>query len=280
MIDLNRIDIQVSFTYLALAALFGYAATALFLWVAQGRIIFGKPRRLRPLLPGPIDSQHIVRPIRLAVTSMVQLEGWACRPLEAQQRKVLVYFGGRNEHVGWACGMPTYLGPWIIYAFNYRGFGQSGGRSSEATAKADALKIFDEVCRLEVNQCDEMVLVGRSLGTAMALAVAARRKVSRLVLLSPFESMVQLVRKRHFLNCLGWTLHQKFDCRGDAAQIQTRTALLLTASDTRISHQNSLALTARLHGLGPVIVVPGTNHRTLLRSPSTQTALAAFLNGP
>ncbi len=87
---------QVSFTYLALAALFGYVAAALFLWVAQGRIIFGKPTRLRPLLPGPIESQHTVQPIRLAVTSMVQLEGWASRPMEAQQRKVLIYFGGRN----------------------------------------------------------------------------------------------------------------------------------------------------------------------------------------
>ena len=91
---------QVSFTYLAIAALFGYAAAALFLWVAQGRIIFGKSTRLRRLLPGPIDSQHIVTPIRLAVTSMVELEGWASKPLEAQQRKVLIYFGGRNEHVG------------------------------------------------------------------------------------------------------------------------------------------------------------------------------------
>ena len=269
---------QVSFFDLALAALFVYTAVALFLWVAQGRIIFGKPTRLRSLLPGPIDSQHTVQPLRLAVNRTVQLEGWASRPLEAQQRKVLIYFGGRNEHVGWACGMATYLGPWTVYAFNYRGFGQSGGRSSEATAKADALKIFDEVCRLEGDQRDEMVLVGRSLGTAIALAVAARRQVSRLVLLSPFESMAQLVRKRYFLYAMRWALHQKFDCRGDAAQIQTRTALLLAEHDTRISHQNSLALAARLHGLGPVMVVPGTNHRTLLRSPSTQTALAAFLN--
>ena len=92
---------QVSFIDLALAALFGYAAIALFLWVAQARIIFGKPTRLRPLLPGPIDSQHTVQPLRLAVTRTVQLEGWASRPLEAQQRKVLIYFGGRNEHVGW-----------------------------------------------------------------------------------------------------------------------------------------------------------------------------------
>ena len=63
-------------------------------------------------------------------------------------------------------------------------------------------------------------------------------------------------------------------------QASGASQLLLAAHDTRISHQNSLALAARLHGLGPVIVVPGTNHKTLLRSTSTQTAMAAYLNGP
>ena len=269
---------SVSFINLVLVATFGYASGAAILWVAQGRLIFGKPRRLRALAPGPIDSQQIVRTLSLAVTSKVQLQGWAFRPMNAQQRRVLIYFGGRNEHVGWVCGMPTYLGPWAIYAFNYRGFGQSGGRSSETTAKADALKIFDQVCQLESAQYTEIVVVGRSLGTAMALAVAARREVSRLVLLSPFESMVQLVRERHCLNLVRWALNQKFDCRGDASQVKARTAVLLAAHDTRVSHSNSLALAARLPGLGPVIVVPGTNHRTLVRHPSTQNAMAAYLN--
>jgi hypothetical protein len=270
----------VSLSALALVALCGYAAGACYVWIAQARLIFGQARRLRTLVPGPIESQQTVQTLRLAVSSAVELEGWACRPLAAPQRRVLIYFGGRNEHVGWACAMPTYLGPWTIYAFNYRGFGQSGGRSSEATAKADALKIFDEVCRLEGTPCDELVLVGRSLGTAMALAVAARRPVSRLVLLSPFESMVQLVRKRPILNTMRWALRQHFDCSVDAARTQARAAILLAEQDTRISHQDSLALAARLRGLGPVIVVPGTNHRTLLRHPSTQTAMATFLNSP
>jgi pimeloyl-ACP methyl ester carboxylesterase len=270
---------SVSLATLALSAISAYAAGTSLLWVAQGRIIFGKARRMRPLLRGPIASQQIAQPIRLAVTSKVQLEGWASRPVEAAKHRVLIYFGGRNEHVGWVCGMPTYLGPWAIYAFNYRGFGQSAGRSSETTAKADALKIFDEVCRLEGSHRTEMVVVGRSLGTAMAMAVAARREASRLVLLSPFESLEQLVRKRPVLHSMRWALRQKFDCCSDAAQIQARTAILLAAHDTRISHQNSLALAARLPRLGPVAVVPGTNHKTLPRHPSTQATLATFLNG-
>ena len=271
---------SVSLATLALGAFSGYAVSTSLFWVAQGRIIFGKVRRVRPLLSGPVVCQQTVHPLRLAVTSKVQLEGWSARPLDTPQRRVLVYFGGRNEHVGWVCGMPTYLGPWTIYAFNYRGFGQSGGRASEATAKSDALKIFDEVCRLEGSDCIEMVVMGRSLGTAMALSVAARREVSRVILLSPFESLEQLVRNRPVLHSMRWALHQKFDCRRDAAEVQAKTSILMAAQDTRISHPNSLALVAHLRRPGPVIVVPGTNHQSLPRHPSTQIILATCLNGP
>ena len=122
--------------------------------------------------------------------------------------------------------------------------------------------------------------MGRSLGSAMAMAVAARREVSRLVLLSPFESLEQLVQKRPVLHSMRWALRQKFDCRDDAANIQARTATLLAEEDTRISHPNSMALVARLRHAGPVFVVSDANHKTLPRHPSTQATLAAYLNGP
>lgn len=271
---------SLSLSTLALTAASGYAAGTSLFWAAQGRLIFGKASKLRPLLSGPVAAQQMVQALRLAVTARVRLEGWVARPTEADSHRVLIYFGGRNEHVGWASGMSSYLGPWTIYAFNYRGFGQSGGRSSETTAKADALKIFDEVWRLEGSRCVELVVMGRSLGTAMALSVAARRELSRLVLLSPFESLEQLVRKRPVLHSMRWALRQKFDCSRDAATVQASTAVFLAASDTRIAHHSSLALAARLRQTVPVCVVPRTNHKTLPRHPETQGALAAFLNAP
>ena len=270
---------SLSMAALALTAASSYAASTTLFWVAQGRLIFGKASKLRPLLRGPVPSQQMVHSLRLAVTSKVQLEGWVARPTQAGTGRVLVYFGGRNEHVGWVSGMSSYLGPWTIYAFNYRGFGQSGGRSSETTAKADALKIFDEVCRLEGSTCTRMVVMGRSLGTAMALSVAARREVGRLVLLSPFESLEQLVRKRPVLHSMRWALRQKFDCCGDAAKVQASSALFLASQDGRVPHASSLALADRLAQPVPVCVVPGTNHKTLPRHPATQSALATFLNG-
>jgi pimeloyl-ACP methyl ester carboxylesterase len=271
---------QISLFTLASSAFSGYAASAFFLWSAQGRIIFGKATRLRPLVQGPLASQQTVQQIRLAVTDKVQLEGWVARPPDIETQRILIYFGGRNENVGWVCGMSSHLGPWTIYAFNYRGFGRSGGRSSETSAKADAIKIYDEISRLEGGRFTEISVVGRSLGTAMATALGARREVNSLVLLSPFESLGQLMRNRPVLHSMRWVLRQKFDCCGDAARVQANVAILLAEHDTRVSHQSSMALAERIQNSKMVYVVPRTNHKTLPRHPATQATIAAFLNRP
>ena len=270
----------INLATLALSACSSYAASASLVWLAQGRIIFGKPRRMRQLLQGPLPLQHTVQSLRLAVSDTVQLEGWSARPAPTDKRRVLIYFGGRNEHVAWVCAMPSYLGAWTVYAFNYRGFGQSGGRASESSAKADALKIYEEVRRLEAGPDTEIAIVGRSLGTAIASAVAARKEVRHLVLLSPFESLEQLLRKRPLLNAMRWTLRQKFDCTEDARRVRARTAVLLAARDTRIPHPSSRALAARLQAPATLCIVPGTTHQSLPRHPATQAAIAAFLNPP
>ena len=57
---------------------------------------------------------------------------------------------------------------------------------------------------------------------AIASAVAARKEVRHLVLLSPFESLEQLLRKRPLLNAMRWTLRQKFDCTEDARRVRAR----------------------------------------------------------
>lgn len=266
------------FATLALAAFSGFAASSSALWLAQRRLIFGKPSRLRPLPHGPLADQHRVSTLHLPVTAAVALEGWSALPREAAPRRVLIYFGGRNEHVGWVPAMSTYVGAWSIYAFNYRGFGKSGGRPSEARAKADALKIYDEVMRLQGASVGEVAIMGRSLGTSIALSVAARRPVDRLVLLSPFDSLTALMRRHPVLKPVRWTLNQKFDCRADAGQLSAATAVFLAGSDSRIPHPNSLALWERLRRPALLGIVPGANHKTLPRHPETQARIAAYLN--
>jgi pimeloyl-ACP methyl ester carboxylesterase len=270
--------ISVSIGAFTLTATSAYAAISFGFWAAQRRLVFGRTSRIRTLQPGAFAGQHEFRPLWLNVASAISLQGWVARPKEGGGRQVLIYFGGRNEHVAWAAQMGSYLGTWSVYAFNYRGFGGSGGCPSESSAKSDALRIVDEVRRLEGFAARAPVVMGRSLGTAMAISVAARRDIAQLVLLSPFDSVRSLLRQRTPLNWMSWLLHQDFDCMGDAARVKAETIILLAATDNRVPHGNSLRLASEFSNLRHMGTVPDSNHNSLPRHPETLAQIAVLLN--
>jgi pimeloyl-ACP methyl ester carboxylesterase len=264
---------------LALGVAGAYAATVSTLALLQGRLIFGRPTVIRPLVPGPYAGHHEFEALHLAVAQGVELQGWAAWPkARAHPTGVLLYFGGRNENVAWAPAMASFLGPWTVYAFNYRGFGESTGRASELHAKSDARRIVDEVFRLEHGVPENFSIMGRSLGCAIALAAARQVRPDKLVLLSPFDSLAAIVQPRTILATMRWAHWQTFDCLPDATATPARSLVLLAEDDARVPHRHSHRLADRLRNLQRVQVVADTNHRTLPRHLRTQQLVAAFLN--
>jgi pimeloyl-ACP methyl ester carboxylesterase len=60
---------------------------------------------------------------------------------------------------------------------NYRGYGGSDGKPSEQALLSDALFVIDHVLAAEGIDPAHVVLMGRSLGSGVAVHVAAKRKV-------------------------------------------------------------------------------------------------------
>ncbi len=240
----------------------------------QGRLIFGRPTRIRPLVPGPHAGTYRVMAHRLERPGGVVLEGWSSTPIDEPASQVMLYFGGRNENVVWAADMASFNRGLAVYAFNYRGFGASTGRASERRAKRDARAIHDFVAGRE--SMTDVAIAGRSLGTALALWLAREVRPGRLVLMSPFENLPAVVRERR----LGWAAAvttQRFACEELAAAYAGATLLLMSETDTSIPHPHSLRLSARLPNAPRVQTIAGTTHRSLPRSQGAQAAIAAFL---
>jgi len=244
----------------------------------QGRLIFGKTTRIRPLEPGPHAGAYCTTAHRLQVAEGAELEGWSAKPADGRVDGTVLYFGGRNENVAWAPDMASFAPHQAIYAFNYRGFGQSTGRASERRAKADAQAIHDFVAGREATT--HLTLIGRSLGTGIALWLARETAPRRLVLMSPFESVHHVMRTRRF----GWLaaplMTQRFDCTDLAASHAGRTLVLLADNDRSVPHDRSHRLCARLPNAPQLQLVAGTTHQSLPRSAGAQRAIAQFLAAP
>jgi uncharacterized protein len=85
--------------------------------------------------------------------------------------------------------------PANVFALEYRGYGKSEGKPSEAGIYRDADAAYQYLVNREAIAPKSIVSFGQSLGTAVAANLAARREVGAVVLEAPFPSASVLARK-------------------------------------------------------------------------------------
>jgi dienelactone hydrolase len=250
---------------------------------SQARLIFGRPRVLRAAPIGP-HGHHRTHAVRLETQDCVSLQGWLTLPPGLPQW-LAVWFGGRNEDVGWTPAIASWLGPaWAVCAFNYRGSVGSTGSPGEAACVQDALAIAAWACAETGLPPTRVMLMGRSLGSGIAVQAAARCSAAGLVLLSPPASLRRLVmRNPLLLPALPWLRHP-FDSLAVAPQIRVASLVVLAECDRRVPHAESRRLARALQGTLPaplakrsrVITIAGTDHRSLARRAEALAVMARF----
>ncbi len=185
--------------------------------------------------------------------------------------KALIYFGGNAENV--TDQLPLLEGAFAehaLYLLHYRGYGGSGGQPSEAALFADALALYDRV----QSEHQHIDVVGRSLGSSVAVHLAARRAVSRLVLVTPFDSIEALASRRFPLVPMGLLLQDKYRSWQDAPQVRASTLLIAVQRDEIIPRASTEALLARFRpGVASLVVLPVNGHNAVDDSPLYRTLL-------
>jgi pimeloyl-ACP methyl ester carboxylesterase len=172
--------------------------------------------------------------------------------------EALVYFGGNAEDTSRTLADLANAFPQrSIYTLHYRGYGGSAGRPGEGALRGDAIALYD----LARARHARVLLVGRSLGSGLAVQVAARRDPARLVLVTPYDSIVALGRAHYPWLPVGWLARERFDSASLAARVRAPTLLLVAGADTLVPRANSARLRARFApGVASWRVVPGASH--------------------
>jgi uncharacterized protein len=177
----------------------------------------------------------------------------------------LIYFGGNAEDVSYNLpGLSTAFPDYAVYLLHYRGYGGSSGKPSEAALFTDALALFDKV-RIEHNN---IVVVGRSLGSGVAVHLASLRPVARLVLVTPYDSLQELAAHQFPYFPVRWLLLDKFESWRYATQVIAPTLVLAAEHDEVVPRASTESLYARFRaGVASLRVVAGTSHNTISQSP-------------
>ena len=195
----------------------------------------------------------------------------------ARQRngpKALLYFGGNAEDVSYSLsGLSTAFPDHAVYLLHYRGYGGSSGNPSEAALFADALALFDKVYTDHQN----IVVVGRSLGSGVAVHLASLRPVARLVLVTPYDSLQELAAQQFPYFPVRWLLLDKFESWRYAERVIVPTLVVAAEHDEVIPRANTEALYKRFRaGVASFKVVAGANHNTISENPEYMRLLTGI----
>lgn len=174
---------------LGVAAVYG-AIVALTALNQRSMQYFPRTERIAPEtvgLPG-------VREVLIDAADGVKLVTWRHPP--APGKPTVLYFqgnGGSSADRGFR--FDDLIGAGFgLFAPSYRGYGGSGGSPTEAGLLADGLAAYD---LLATSADGPIVVYGESLGSGVAVHVAAHREVAAMVLESPFTSALDVARNAY-----------------------------------------------------------------------------------
>lgn len=262
----NRPLLRKTGTLLALAA-GAYALTCAGVFWRQRDLLYRAPRKTQsPDIPVPVVPQCSEGPA---------LNGWVDNP---GQPGALIYFGGSSEPVelrraALGAAFPNHT----RYLVPYRGFGPNRLLlSEEAAIKSDGVRTFDHILK----QHGHVDVLGRSLGTGVALHVASRRAVRRLGLITPYDSILAVAQLRYKWLPVTRLLRDRFESWRDAVGVSSPIFAILAETDPVTPHRCWENLQRHLKAPFGVQMVPNTNHTNIVEASLTWKALRDFFETP
>jgi fermentation-respiration switch protein FrsA (DUF1100 family) len=165
----------------------GYLALLALLYVAQRSLMyFPEHMRTAPAIAGLPEAQEVV----FDTDDGERVIAWHIAPRDGAP--VVLYFHGNGGALRYRVERFRALtadGSGLV-ALSYRGYGGSTGTPTESGLLADAAAAYRfAVARYEPAR---IVLWGESLGTGVAVALAAEHPVGQLVLEAPYASAVDI----------------------------------------------------------------------------------------
>lgn len=264
---------------LAIALLAGvavlYTGSVAFLWANEPSIVYrtGWTRAWAPF-PSPF------RPFTLESTDGLSLDAVTLEH-EARygERFWIVYFNGAagsihrsryRDHLE-----QLHALGYNVLSFDYRGFGRNRGTPTEKGVYDDALAAFQYLTGERRVLPSRVILAGRSLGSAVAVELAARVEVAGLVLLSPIDSVPLVGARLYWWAPVGLLAQNQFDSLAKIPRVTVPIVIAHARGDRFVPIDAGRALYAAARA-PKLMLETGGGHNSAGFSPVSELGTALF----
>ncbi len=247
----------------------------LVMYLLQERLIF-YPQPLSDARREAIAQRSPnVESVFVQASDGTRLHAWLAKA--APGAPLVLYFGGNAEEVSWMLDEVGRRAPavgWLLT--DYRGYGASAGSPSEAALVSDALTWYDFSDKKL--QTKSVYVFGRSLGSGVAVQLAAERPVAGVMLVAPFDSLVE-VGKRHYPYLpVSWMLKHRFDSVSRAPGVRAPLLCLVATRDRIIPAEHAKILYDAWGGPKRWVALEGADHNSTDDHPDYWPSIKAFLH--
>jgi fermentation-respiration switch protein FrsA (DUF1100 family) len=149
---------------------------------------------------------------------------------------------------------------------SYRGYGGSGGSPTEAGLVEDGLAAYDWLAARGLKGGD-IAIIGESLGSGVAVRVAAKRKVAALVLEAPFSSAVDVAKDQYWWLPVDLLMKDRFDSASVIGQVHVPLLIVHGDADEVTPYALGKRMLQAANEPKRMITIPGGTHASIFEEP-------------
>jgi fermentation-respiration switch protein FrsA (DUF1100 family) len=249
--------------FIAAACYLGFAA--LMYVVQRSLMYFPETVRTAPAAAGLPQAQEVV----LDTTDGEKVIVWHVAPRGEQP--VVLYFHGNGGSLRLRVDRFQRIaaaGVGLV-ALSYRGYGGSSGKPTEQGLINDARAAY----AFAAERYPRIALWGESLGTGVAVALAAEKPVTRMVLDAPYTSALDLARANHWYLPVRLLMKDQFRSDERIARVKAPVLIMHGEVDQIIPIAYGERLFAMIQGPKQFARFPGGYHVDLDRHGGAEVAL-------
>jgi uncharacterized protein len=259
-------------TTFLLVVLIGYAAILAFFFFAQKSMLFyPQPLTYKVQLHENLEEVSITTPENLI------LKGWLCKSESQKPHKLIIYFGGNAEEVSHMIPMASLFEGWALLLINYPGYGESEGKPGQKQFFEAALSIYDYAATRTDIDPENIMVMGRSIGTGVATYLASQKETKAVVLISPFGSIQSVAQQSLPFLPVGLLLRHPFRSEKYAKKIEVPLLAFYGTVDNIIPPKHTHELVDSWKGRTTLVELEGYGHNDVFESQRMWEEINWFL---